>query len=451
MQDKDKTGAGTKADDIEPKDGDATPPADETIEAGADGDKDAPWGAGDDTPIVEGEATSEPTEPVQPTETEPLPEAERPEPAAPPERRSSPLVGTVGIVLLALMAAVVGSAIGPRILSTPDPALPASVENQIQGLQNEAAKIADLSTRVSKLETDMQTPAGGTDAASELKDLSDRLAKLETGVGTATAAGAPDLTDLEAQVSKLETTVASLSAGGASSTGDTALAATVSSLKQEVDATAQSLSDLQARLANLDKLSGTVTSLTAQVDELAGRGVDPKAAFVVAVGQLRDAAGGGEPFDQALASVVAVAPDDSAVAADIAALRPLASAGVPTLAELNESFSATADAVVAADGAGNDWIDQTLSSLEGLVSVRRVGGDVEGDTAEAVVARAEVALAEGDLDAAVADVATLTGAPGEAAAGWLAQAKNRQAVDKAVAGLGARASDLVTGAAGGGS
>jgi hypothetical protein len=329
--------------------------------------------------------------------------------------------------------------------------LPASVTDQLQSLDNETAKIADLSTRVSKLETDIQAPAGGSDVASELKDLSDRLAKLESGANASTTAAAPDLSDLETQVGKLEATVAALSAGGTSATGDATLAATVASLKQEIDKTAQSLSDLQAQLANLDKLSGTVTGLTAQVDELAGRSVDPRAAFVVAVGQLRDDAASSQPFDQALGAVVAVAPQDSAVAADIAALKPLATAGVPTLDDLKASFSATADAVVAADGTSDNWIDQTLSSLEGLVSVRRVGGDIEGDTAEAIVARAEAALAQGKLDAAVGDVASLTGAPGEAAAGWLAQAKNRLAVDKSVAGLSSRASDLVTGAAGGGS
>jgi hypothetical protein len=106
--------------------------------------------------------------------------------------------------------------------------------------------------------------------------------------------------------------------------------------------------------------------------------------------------------------------------------------------------------VVAADQAGGDWLDQTLSSLEGLVSVRRVG-EVEGDTAEAIVARAETALDQGNLAKAVDDVASLTGAAADAAAGWLARAKNRLAVDKAVASLSSQASELVTGAAGGGS
>jgi hypothetical protein len=449
MQDKDKTGTGPQADETKPPAGDEAPPAGD---ADASEEPDAPWATKADAHVtLDGDAEAIPEAELA-ADDEPDHDADLSEPAPHPERRSSSLVGLVGIVLLALMAAIAGSAIGPHLLGIQDAGLPASVEQQLANLEAEAAKISDLAQRVGKLETEVAAPSAGGDVAAELKDLTDRVAKLETASSGATGA-APNLTDLEAQVSKLETTVAGLSTtGGTAASGDGgALATDVANLKQQVDATSQSLSDLQSRLANLDKLSGTVSGLTAQVDELAGRSVDPKAAFVVAVGQLRDAADGSNPFDQALGAAVAVAPDDSAVAAALAALKPLATAGVPTLDDLKASFSATADAVVAADGAGDTWFDQTLSSLEGLVSVRRVGGDVVGDTAEAVVARAEAALDQGNLDAAAADVASLTGAPGEAAAGWLAQAKNRLAVDKAVASLSSRASDLVTGAAGGGS
>jgi len=457
MQDKDKTGP--TADDEEPDDG-AGKGQDDTVEAeaGAAEEAEAPWRAGGDTLTIEGEATSEPdqpAEPAEPGEPEPLPEAEKqpqePEPPVPPARRSSALVGAVGIVLLALMAAVVGSVIGPQILGTQEAGLPAGVEARIAALEGDATKLSDLSSRVAKLETEVQSAASGGDVSSELKDLSDRVAKLESAGSAATTAATPDLSDLEAQVSKLESAVAALSSSTATSAGGDALATSVSDLKKQVDQTAQSLSDLQAKLQNLDKLSSEVTALTSQVDELAGRSVDPKAAFVVAVGQLREAADGNQPFDQELASAASVAPDDSGVAADLSSLKTLAAGGVPTLADLQASFGATADAVVAAGRAGEGWFDQTLSSLEGLVSVRRVGGDIQGDSAEDIVARAETALDQSDLATAVSDMASLTGSAGDAAAGWLAQAKNRLAVDKAIQSLSARASALVTGAADSGS
>ena len=455
MQDKDKTGP--KAEETDAKDGEATPPAEETSSNGKEAarESDAIRQAGGDTLAIEGEATSEPAEPTEPGDAEPLPEAERPplddEPAVAPARRSSPLVGMIGVVLLALMAAVLGSVVGPHILGTQDTDPPAGVEQRLAALEGDAAKFTDLSSRVAKLETEMGAASSGGDGTAELMDLGDRVAKLEAA-GTATnTPGTPDISDLEAQVGKLETAVAGLSSSATTSSDGGTLATTVAGLKQQVDQTAKSLSDLQARLQNLDQLSSEVTSLASQVDELAGRSVDPKAAFVVAVGQLREAAAGGQPFEQELAAVEAVAPDDGAIAADLSSLKTLAIGGVPTLSDLQASFGATADAAVAAERAGKGWIDQTLSSLEGLVSVRRVGGDMAGDSAEAIVARAETALDGGDLETAVNDVAALSGAAADAAAEWLAQAKNRLAVDKAVASLGARASALVTGAAGGGS
>ena len=79
-------------------------------------------------------------------------------------------------------------------------------------------------------------------------------------------------------------------------------------------------------------------------------------------------------------------------------------------------------------------VGQTLNRIAGLVSLRRVG-QVEGDTAEARIARAEAALARGDLAAVLAD---LDGLPADAAAvvaGWRADAEARLAADKALARL----------------
>jgi hypothetical protein len=78
------------------------------------------------------------------------------------------------------------------------------------------------------------------------------------------------------------------------------------------------------------------------------------------------------------------------------------------------------------------------------VTVRPVGDDVRGDTAEARVARAEAALDKGDLAAAVAELDQLEGRPAEAAADWLAQAKARLGADQAVAQLRTQATELLS-------
>jgi hypothetical protein len=97
---------------------------------------------------------------------------------------------------------------------------------------------------------------------------------------------------------------------------------------------------------------------------------------------------------------------------------------VPSLPELRNAFERSANEIVhtaqAPDGDG--LLDQAAGNLMRLVTVRPVGADVEGDGAAARVARAEAALAEGDLAAAVAELEGLQGPAAEAAAPWLAEA-----------------------------
>jgi hypothetical protein len=79
------------------------------------------------------------------------------------------------------------------------------------------------------------------------------------------------------------------------------------------------------------------------------------------------------------------------------------------------------------------WTDRVLGRLSQVVSLRRVGAEVAGEDATARAARAE-ANAD-DLEAAVAVLEGLEGAPAEAAASWLAQARARLAAEAALAEL----------------
>ncbi|MGH6917192.1 MAG: mitofilin family membrane protein, partial [Geminicoccaceae bacterium] len=89
-------------------------------------------------------------------------------------------------------------------------------------------------------------------------------------------------------------------------------------------------------------------------------------------------------------------------------------------------------------------INRATDNLMRLVTVRPVGDDVRGDTAEARVARAEAALDKGDLASAVAELDQLEGRPAAVAADWLGQAKARLGADQAVAQLRAQATDLLS-------
>jgi hypothetical protein len=129
-----------------------------------------------------------------------------------------------------------------------------------------------------------------------------------------------------------------------------------------------------------------------------------------------------------------------------AKLAPAAASGVPSLADLRNTLAANASEIIHHDRApeGEDMLSEAAGSLMRLVTVRPVGGDVEGESAAARVARAEAKLAEGDLAAAVAEIEQLSGPAAAAAAPWLQDAKLRLDAEVALASLQTRATDLLS-------
>jgi len=75
------------------------------------------------------------------------------------------------------------------------------------------------------------------------------------------------------------------------------------------------------------------------------------------------------------------------------------------------------------------WWNGVVQRLSSVVSVRRVG-EAEGDTALARLARADRAVASGDLAASVAALEGLGGQVADALAPWPTEAKARLAADR---------------------
>jgi hypothetical protein len=126
-----------------------------------------------------------------------------------------------------------------------------------------------------------------------------------------------------------------------------------------------------------------------------------------------------------------------------AALQPHAQAGVASRAALAASFPAVAKAALADDVADDSFGERLLGKVRGIVSLRRVGDDVPGDSAEAKLARAEAALDAGDLAKAVDLVKSLPPQTGKATAAWLARAEAHLAAKRAIDALAAHAVSLL--------
>jgi hypothetical protein len=316
-----------------------------------------------------------------------------------------------------LIAAIAALAVGLLVW--------AKLAGLIPGQQTEDPAAALMEQRVAALDQRLTAIEAGPDDgrddgrdAARLEALTQRIAEIE-----ARPQEIPDKTDLGPLDARLA-----------------ALEQAFEALPQETADSAMANDGLENRIAALEARPATRTA------------PPTSAATLLAVAQLRAVLGGSGPYEAALAALEAVAAggdggNDAGVAAALAVLTPNAGTGIASPRRLRDRFTPLAEAILRAVIAppGDSWMSRTLARLSGLVSVRRIGGDVAGDTAEAIVARAEAHLEAGDLAAAVAEVAALDGPAAEAAAGWLGQARDRIAADQALATLDAIAIAALSG------
>lgn len=398
-----------------------------------------------------------------------------------------PRTGRAGAILAGLIAGAVAGVgtIATEPLWRPYLPLGTPIATDTSGL---AAEVAALKEQLAGLgaEQDVDTEARNSIAALQ-NEISTWKTELEAAAGQAAPApiAAMDLAPLEGRLEALEGRVASLSEKLAAAPVETtsqepepepaADAATLSTLESRFGALEAKLAELdalssenatqkaeiettKAKLANLEALESRLTSLeegaatlSGDLETLAREQGDAAlkrqraAALVLASGQLRGALSGDQPFSAELAALEDLARPDADLTAQLQpALEPIravAATGAPTLSQLQASFpateiaqAATADAAGAAIGAEEGWMQQTLNRLSELITVRPVG-DVAGEGALAILARAENKLGSGDLAGAAAEAGQLSGQAADATAAWLAQARARLAIDAAAAQL----------------
>lgn len=210
----------------------------------------------------------------------------------------------------------------------------------------------------------------------------------------------------------------------------------------DLEALVARVASLETRLAALDPtgaggqviagLQADIAALKATVDVMrataAAQPTGPSSAAAFAGLALADAAARPGPFPAEWEQARIAAPDDPAVAA----LADLAKRGAPTPAQLAERFVAVRSEISAAvateaqaDGFMG-WIQQLFARL---FTVRSTAG-ATGNGPDALAARAQAKLAQGDLAGAVSDVEALTGPAESVAADWLARARDRLAIDR---------------------
>jgi hypothetical protein len=218
---------------------------------------------------------------------------------------------------------------------------------------------------------------------------SDELASLKTEVSSLRQqiSNAPQTT---ADTSALETRMAALESSTASGGGDVtdklaSLESTLSTLQSEKAAQDAANADLTRRLSDAE------TKINEPRDDI-------EVARAIASAGLKAAIDRGGPFLTELDTLSRVTPDDPA----IQSLRPFANTGVPSRSELTRNFPDVANAMLDSlnqTDPNQGIVDRLAESAMSLVKVRPVG-NVEGEGAEAKIARIEDKLRNGDLKGA---------------------------------------------------
>ena len=361
---------------------------------------------------------------------------------APTEQQRSGMAPVLG----GLLAAVIGFG-GAWFLSsqgylggapTADPAaeaaLVADIEARMSALSEAEQKAA--AERISALEAQIAELAGAAAAPPEPDARVDNLLAAVSGLESAVRSQSSALDGLQGEIE----TIATLPATG--DDGDqaeamatlreamTAQRAENARVKAEVDKMAkEAMAEVEAAKSEAAALKAEAEALSAESQK-----VMQEAAKGAAIARLEAALESGAPFD-------ALLPDLAAAGIDVdPALEATAATGVSTLPALQVAFPDVARRALAV--ARKDVVEAKPTERLALFLKTHLGARSleaqEGDSADAVLSRAEAAVREGDLAAALTEISALPQGGQDAIADWTGAARARQDASAAAEALVAK-------------
>lgn len=265
---------------------------------------------------------------------------------------------------------------------------------------------------------------GGSVAA-----LSNEVEALKTRLSEASPTSPVDLQPIETRIAALETSAREDSGAAAANPeavikleGDvTRLTTELAALRDAIARTTEAVSSTESQLTE------RIAAAEQKLDEPRN---DTELARAVAASALKTAIDRGGPYLAELEAFASISPDDPSVAG----LRERAAVGVPSRSDLVRDFRTTADTILDAvhQPEGDQGIfNRLMSSAASAIRVRPVG-TVEGDSPEAVVARIEAKLQNGDFKGAQIEWQTLPEAGRTAAADYKRKLDERVTVEELI-------------------
>lgn len=351
-------------------------------------------------PFVQDEPLREPTVLV-----EPRPDVTETMPRPPRDTRSNPVPRRSGSILLGIVIgaalAIGGGYYAQRYVlpqtafdSAPLEARLTAAESDAQALRAEIARLSE-------------SPVPAADPA-----LADRIAALE-------AVQPPDIAALSARLDAVDATLAALgdlsSDTGVSPAVLTALQADVAALKSQGTGASAELTNLAADVeARLAAAQASANELTTQATAIAAAAT--RHAALVQIGAAFDS---GLPYRAAITALGdGPLPEVITTHADT---------GLPSVATLRAAFPNAARLALEQAlraNPGETWTDRVATFLRNQTGARSLVAR-DGTDPDAILSRAEAALARADIPAALTETAVLPPEAQAAMADWTALAQQR--------------------------
>ncbi len=289
-----------------------------------------------------------------------------------------------------------------------------------------AARIADLEATVAELSS-RPVPDAAVEIEALRSDIEARLAERDDGI------------DLDAALSSLEARIAALEDRPAGAPGPSAGQGDLDGVRQEIAALRGEVEEGSAvqAAARLDEVIAEaetrLAAMTQELDTLRSEMASTagEATLGLALGRLQSALDTGEPLGPVLTEIEAIGLTVPP------ALTEASETGIERLGSLQDRFPDLArdalDAALRAD-VGTGWADRTLTFLRTQTGARLVEPRA-GDDPDAILSRANAAVAAGNLTDALGELDALPDSAKAPLAEWLAEARRRAAADAALSAI----------------
>jgi len=294
-----------------------------------------------------------------------------------------------------------------------------SLENTItNGLNSLSDQVTNIAATVG-----VERQSDGNIVVNQDMPLSQRLMALESRLRSA-----GDDIDLGQLVSNFET----LGQNAQASQGQTTQA--MNDLRLIIDGVQSRMGAFEIALS---EAKANNAQLAQSMENVTGRDLGA-AAMLLAMTQMRDTLNRSQPFAQDLAVLQElVGSDDPALTASINRLAPYAQSGVLTPEGLSSEFRGITGEIVSAALRGENVSiqDKIMGRLGQILSVQKNGEPLIGIKEQTIIARAQNALDNGNVKAAMAELNKLEGDAALAADPFKYKAQGVLNADQAVSGL----------------